>query len=616
MMSELTDRFGRADRWLRAAAFSTVATAALAAVWAVQAACGDAPAGPDTGTTDVAHDAAEADDVVDDSGAGDETGDGTGDETPDPIVSVPLPLDAEGRTTTDVTLASSAQVRLRLLAGTEVRLADGRRPTGTLDLVLESPYAAYADLPADAEGLVQLRVGLRHDGADVAGMFRGPEGTDARGPVLDVPTTELGAGELLLLYARVQVDDGAGDWVPFDGITAWRPVAWAPTVGEPTTSLEPLTRTGVLLAARGRPAGAVPVAADGFELDFDATGQVAIVRLYEPETAQLLASANFGCETPEERGAIRTFRNADGDVYWIWLEPGVGDADKVRVVSPFANRPLARIRTCDGGSASGLEPAGPFVRTGATRGDPVAAPYDDCTLRYDGHVRVATRTAEGGYPRYRRDVSLPLSEGVTFPDGAYSLLYCDCTLEPDGCDCEATVTTDRCSADVAAAVPVGPAAALGRRQVELAFDVGVWTDATTGLEWEAPAPFPGLPLLTWQASLDRCASLVLAGHDDWRLPTIDELRTLVTRCPEVATGGACPVVDGCGGDCWTYDCQGCVGTTCNLPLELDPSFELCDTHWSSSELADWTASAWRIDFTYAFVADSDKGSGWLARCVR
>jgi hypothetical protein len=53
---------------------------------------------------------------------------------------------------------------------------------------------------------------------------------------------------------------------------------------------------------------------------------------------------------------------------------------------------------------------------------------------------------------------------------------------------------------------------------------GTVTDTDTGLMWQqATAP----DTYTWQQALSYCENLTLAGYDDWRLPNINELQSLV-----------------------------------------------------------------------------------------
>ena len=53
---------------------------------------------------------------------------------------------------------------------------------------------------------------------------------------------------------------------------------------------------------------------------------------------------------------------------------------------------------------------------------------------------------------------------------------------------------------------------------------GIVKDNVTGLEWQQ-ATAPGT--YTWQEAINYCENLTLGGYDDWRLPTIKELSTLV-----------------------------------------------------------------------------------------
>jgi len=51
------------------------------------------------------------------------------------------------------------------------------------------------------------------------------------------------------------------------------------------------------------------------------------------------------------------------------------------------------------------------------------------------------------------------------------------------------------------------------------------TDNQTGLMWAKNANLDGTK--TWNAAIDYCNALSLGGHDDWRLPTVKELQSLI-----------------------------------------------------------------------------------------
>jgi len=53
-----------------------------------------------------------------------------------------------------------------------------------------------------------------------------------------------------------------------------------------------------------------------------------------------------------------------------------------------------------------------------------------------------------------------------------------------------------------------------------------WEDSTTGLLWTVKDSGDDM---NWSQSKDYCEKLTLEGHEDWRLPTVDELKGLYDR---------------------------------------------------------------------------------------
>ncbi len=62
--------------------------------------------------------------------------------------------------------------------------------------------------------------------------------------------------------------------------------------------------------------------------------------------------------------------------------------------------------------------------------------------------------------------------------------------------------------------------------VSLSFTSDVLIHSKTGLMWQDNAAVQYVQK-NWQGALDFCEKLHLAGHDDWRLPSIKELENVI-----------------------------------------------------------------------------------------
>ena len=86
-----------------------------------------------------------------------------------------------------------------------------------------------------------------------------------------------------------------------------------------------------------------------------------------------------------------------------------------------------------------------------------------------------------------------------------------------------------------------------------------WSDAATGLKWPR-GMYTAYPGVTYAEAEAFCQSFTLGDlFVYWRLPTIDELRSLVRGCPGTVTDGECPLSEECSDidECYTADCTGC-----------------------------------------------------------
>ena len=142
-------------------------------------------------------------------------------------------------------------------------------------------------------------------------------------------------------------------------------------------------------------------------------------------------------------------------------------------------------------------------------------------------------------------------------------------------------------------------------------------DASGNLIWQDP---PASESMTWDDAKTYCENLSFGGYDDWRLPTISELRSLIRGCDGTVTGGACGVTDSClNSTCWNDPCNGCGymggpgsgGAYWPEGLSTEKFW-----YWSSSPVADLVNNAWLVSFDYGLVETNGVDTTHYVRCVR
>ena len=137
-------------------------------------------------------------------------------------------------------------------------------------------------------------------------------------------------------------------------------------------------------------------------------------------------------------------------------------------------------------------------------------------------------------------------------------------------------------------------------------------DSKTGKVWSSISEND----MDWERAVEYCEGLEEGGKTDWRLPTIDELRTLIRNCKITAVGGSCEVSES-QGMLSVADMEGC---TCEFDEEFSGKYskfgDISKTLWSSSEQSEADVDdAWKIDFNSASIEVSNKHTVYFVRCV-
>ncbi len=141
---------------------------------------------------------------------------------------------------------------------------------------------------------------------------------------------------------------------------------------------------------------------------------------------------------------------------------------------------------------------------------------------------------------------------------------------------------------------------------------GTVTDLETKLEWMrcslgqdpiSPTCEGTATPYKWNDAIEASVNFNFAGHDDWRVPTVDELKTLIhcsSNNPKT----------------WNDTGEKCKGSY-DYPTIVSEAFpNTPNWFWSSSPDAFLNSNAWYVFFNYGYTGSYNKGNSNHIRLVR
>jgi hypothetical protein len=145
----------------------------------------------------------------------------------------------------------------------------------------------------------------------------------------------------------------------------------------------------------------------------------------------------------------------------------------------------------------------------------------------------------------------------------------------------------------------------------------IWADSTSGLVWQNGSSEE----MPWAEAVLYCESSSMVGEQDWRLPNVGELRSLIRGCQPTTLKGNCNIAESncLAWSCRSNSCDGCnlsggpAGDGCYWPEEISSP---CGSYWSSSTVDDIPGSIWDVSFSQGAVGATNAVATRMVRCVR
>ncbi len=140
---------------------------------------------------------------------------------------------------------------------------------------------------------------------------------------------------------------------------------------------------------------------------------------------------------------------------------------------------------------------------------------------------------------------------------------------------------------------------------------------TTGLIWQDP---PNDEHMTWYEARTYCENLTQDGKLDWRMPTVEEARSLLRGCSGSESTGGCGVIDTCVEfSCWNSYCGQCELSEgpaggCYWP---EGTTGLCGWAWTTGEYNyQYQDRVWIVGYHTGNIDGTLPTNDRIIRCVR
>lgn len=142
-------------------------------------------------------------------------------------------------------------------------------------------------------------------------------------------------------------------------------------------------------------------------------------------------------------------------------------------------------------------------------------------------------------------------------------------------------------------------------------------DPATGIIWSEII----LTQMDWGNAKAYCDDFDEGGYTDWRLPNIDEMRTVIRNCSQMIPGGECPVseLNGNASGAGNYDSdERRLACSCSGSDDLGTESIIGNRHkvlWTSTTVSDIPVYAWTLDSNLSLSPET-KESKAFAHCIR